>query len=1061
MVRKSIFTGLVVCLCVLVPTVYSQTQTLTQNSTQSAGTFTGHLSGAGMDGATVTFTNSTTGAAQSATTDSSGGFTFNNLAPGTYRVSVHTKSGLQLGESSIEISPSNTNQVQVNFASTPAAPAAKLELDEPTPTVQTNSAEVSRSYDSQVIRSLPVLDRQNQELISLMPGVTPPAIAGDRITDPQQTRSFNVNGLPAYANLHNQDGAYGNEPFRGLPSRILPDEAVQALEVRTSNYNAEYGLSGGSWSSTLTRPGTNAIHGSLFEFNTNSFFRNGRQLEATTQSPRFNENQFGGTAGGAVLPDRMFWFISYEGRIQRGNQEAEATVPMAGLSSGNFSSFPGTALYNPGSGSTTGTGRSIFTGNVIPQSQLNPAAQQILSLVPAANRPGFYNNLVGSVPLRDDNHRIDAKLDHRFSEKSTGFFRYGFTQDSVDQGSILGLAGSPLNAELRGINAVGSYTHVFSTNFLAEARFGYDRYRNQISPWGSFPTTGLAAFPNGLPSINIAGFSSLGFAADVPRKEISNTYDGALSMSYRSGMHALRFGIGIRELEANGFANPYFSPLGSFVFGPGATLGNTASSVNLGPALLQVNALAGFLTGSPSMAGVASYTTTPAYRQMQYSAYLTDTVNLMKRLYLELGVRYDIFDPIEPSRAGGAVVYDPTTNTVNSLGVNGSSIRSYRTDLNNVAPRVGLAFRATERFVFRAGYGIHYFALPFAMMPFNPATVGTQSGIAGGLGTTAFTIPAVTTPLGTTAPNLPFLVSGRNQNTPYVQTYSGMLQGDLGNGFLLDIGYVGNVGRQLPYFVSDTGQPGTGLAGLPIAGRTALNTTFGTGLNSNFNSLQVNLTKKFAAGLAITGAYTYGKALDYGTYLADPFSRAANYGPADWDRTHILTVSHDWRLPFGVRQKYFTSGWAARMLGDWELTGILRWSTGSPFTVTSDPLACACLGVQSVPANFTSAAAAGVNGASSFNTSLFSTPAAGTFGSLSRNAFRGPDMFVYNAALFRNFAVRENVKLEFRGEAYNITNTTNLVNPIANAGTPGFGTSVGSLNGLAGRQFQVGARVLF
>jgi len=526
-------------------------------------------------------------------------------------------------------------------------------------------------------------------------------------------------------------------------------------------------------------------------------------------------------------------------------------------------------------------------------------------------------------------------------------------------------------------------------------------------------------------------------------------------------MHALRFGINISELEANGFANPYFSPLGSFIFGPGATLGSTGSAVNLNPALFQANALAGFLTGSPSLAGVASYTTTPGYRQMQYSAYVTDTVNLMQKLYLELGVRYDIFSPVEPSRAGGAVVYDPTSNTVSSLGLNGNGMRSSRTDTNNVAPRIGLAFQPTQRFVFRAGYGIHYFSAPFSVMAFNPATLGTQAGIAGGLGTTAFAIPSVPTPTGTTAPNLPFIVSPRTLNTPYVQTYSGMVQGDLGNGFLLDIGYVGNVGRQLPYRVSEFGQPGTGLAGLPILGRTALNTNYDTGLNSNFNSLQVNLTKKFAAGLALSGAYTYGKALDYGTNLLDPVNRGANYGPADWDRTHVLSVSHDWRLPFGVRRKYFTSGTAARILGDWELTGVLRWATGNPYTVTADPLACACLGIAAVPANFTSAAASSVNGSSAFETSLFSTPAAGTFGSLSRNVFRGPDMFVYNAALFRNFAVTENMKLEFRGEAYNVTNTTNLSNPIFNTGMPGFGTSIGSVNGLAGRQFQVAARILF
>src|SRR3954447_768673 len=154
MVRKSFFYMAVLSLCFIVTAANSQTQPAQSSAQAASGTFKGQLTGAGMDGATVTFTNSATGAAQSATTDSTGGFTFNNLAPGSYKVSVRMKSGLQLGESSIEINPASSNQVQVNFAATPAAPAAKLELEGRAPTVQTQSAEVSRSYDSAPIRSL-------------------------------------------------------------------------------------------------------------------------------------------------------------------------------------------------------------------------------------------------------------------------------------------------------------------------------------------------------------------------------------------------------------------------------------------------------------------------------------------------------------------------------------------------------------------------------------------------------------------------------------------------------------------------------------------------------------------------------------------------------------------------------------------------------------------------------------------------------------------------------------------------------------------------------------------
>src|SRR5215471_3194712 len=289
MLRKKSLLTLVVCLLAGACLCFAQNQSTpqaTQGSQGAPGTFSGRLSGAGMDGATVTVTNTTTNTTATAVTDANGAFTVNNLAPGSYRISVRLKSGMQLGENSVEISSAGGGQVQVSFspsAATSTSPGP-LEIQAQSPTLQTDSAEVSRSYDSVTIRELPILDRQNQTLITLMPGITPPVPATDRITDPQRTQSFNVNGQPAWANLYNQDGAYDNEPFSARPLRIAPDESVQALEVRTSNYNAEYGVAGGSWASTVTRPGTNAIHGSLFAFNTNSFFKTGRTYQQSSSN---------------------------------------------------------------------------------------------------------------------------------------------------------------------------------------------------------------------------------------------------------------------------------------------------------------------------------------------------------------------------------------------------------------------------------------------------------------------------------------------------------------------------------------------------------------------------------------------------------------------------------------------------------------------------------------------------------------------------------------------------------------------------------------------------------
>jgi len=255
--------------------------------------------------------------------------------------------------------------------------------------------------------------------------------------------------------------------------------------------------------------------------------------------------------------------------------------------------------------------------------------------------------------------------------------------------------------------------------------------------------------------------------------------------------------------------------------------------------------------------------------------------------------------------------------------------------------------------------------------------------------------------------------------------------------------------------------PGTGILGLPLGGfnRGAQTDYRSTGLNSSYNSGQVNLTKRFAAGLAIGGAYTYGKVLDYGFSQVNPFDTRANYGPADWDRRHILAVSHMWRLPFGPGAKYMTTGPAAWILGNWELNGLLHWATGTPYSVTADSLACACPGLFSQYAQFNGTTP--MNGEANFDPTQFSIAPAGTMGSQSRNSFRGPDLFSYDAALFRNFSVRENFRLELRGEVYNVTNTANYVNPQSTFGSPNFGRSIRTFNGVGGRQFQVGARLLF
>ncbi len=1044
---------------------------------QNAGELSGRVTdsrGNPMGNVVIVITG-TQGGSQRIVSGPDGTFNVSTLAPGSYRVEIETPNGTRRAATqSVEIASGSPSQIDISFdtrgESSSGTGAGAVEIKATAPTLQTDSAEVSRQYGTQTVRSLPLLDRQHQELIGLMPGVTPPVQSVNRVEDPQRSRIFNVNGQPAFANVYYQDAGYNNEQFTGRASRVSPNESVQALNIRTSNYNAEYGFAGGSWANTITRPGTNRIHGSAFGFHTNEFFQTRNPLNTSTgPDPKFNTNQFGGSVGGPIIPDRMFAFVSYEGYLQRGDRLSFATVPTADLLAGNFSAFGSGVLFDPRTGNTAGGNRLPFAGGQIPATRISPAAQALLGFLPAANQTGLTNNLVGNTRMYDQTHRLDGKLDHRFSERTVGYLRYGLTHGQVEQASLLGPLGDAAQSGLRNHTAVANVSHNFGNVFLAEFRMGFNRYRNAIAPWGDATALNAAlagaGFTNGLPQITIPGFTSFGLAGNYPSKAVNNTYNPAVNFVLHTGINRLKFGAEYRNIQASGFDPGFFSPRGSFVFGPGATALNGAAfnSQAFNPA---INSFASFLLGSPTQAGISSFVTTPTWRQEHYAGYLTDTLNLWQKLYLELGVRYEVYSPLKTRNAGGAAIFDPTTN---SLGFNGQGNYDERSnmdwDLNNFAPRVGFAISPFRRMAIRGGYGIHYFPLPFAYTALNQAANGTQAGFNGGFGSVPFAVPTAAAPPTGTAANLPYYTTPTDMRTPYVQTYSFIVQTDLTQGFLLDLGYVGSLGRQLPFSaLANAGLPGTGIGGLgpdfTQFGRTASNYFRNNGLTNNYNSAQVNLTKRFSAGLSLAASYTYSKALDYGPFsLLNPYDRRSNYGRADWDRTHILAVSHVWRLPFGAGSSHFNSGWGANLLGGWELNGILRWATGTPYTVTADPLLCNCLGVTAVPAAFVGSGS--INGASSFNPAFFNAPAGNTFGSLNRNSIQGPDLFNYNLSLFRNFAIRENVKFELRGEVYNLTNSTNYGNPISSLSSPGFGTSLSTFSGMGGRQFQVAGRVLF
>jgi hypothetical protein len=367
---------------------------------------------------------------------------------------------------------------------------------------------------------------------------------------------------------------------------------------------------------------------------------------------------------------------------------------------------------------------------------------------------------------------------------------------------------------------------------------------------------------------------------------------------------------------------------------------------------------------------------------------------------------------------------------------------------------------------------MEYFQTPYMYSGFTAPMFGSVAGVQGGLAVAPFTgtfsstvsstlVPPSSLQNGASAGNLPAIVVPRHIDTPYVQSVNAQLQQEFYWGTVLSLGYVGTFGRHLPATQElNAALPGTGVAGLPFfaMGRTASTLLADNFLTNNYNSLQISLNKRFAGGLSFTGAYTWSKALGYtgsNGFLLNPFNLRANYGPLDYDRQHVLTISHLWELPFGRHGSNLVS----TILGGWQLNGIFTWQTGTPLTITADPVLCACPG-NTLTANFNGGGFAGTNGAF-LNASAFSSPAAGRFGTTGRGMFRGPDYTNYDMSLFKKFKVRDRFTLELRGEAYNLSNTPHFANPVTNINSPDFGMQVMTVNGMFGRQIDVGARVLF
>ncbi len=1066
----------------------------------AAQTVTGSLvgnvtdaSGGAVPGARVIATDIERGTKREGVTNEEGNYTISSMEPGTYRVEIEQSGFKKFVNERAEVRINTT--MRVDAALEVGGVTEVVQVTSEQALMKTDRSDLGQQITQEQVRELPLSpDRNYQSILEITPGVSEAAEVGSAFGNPSGSLVNRVNGQNERNNSFQLDGTINNQTNVISQTAIVPPpEAIQVVDIGTNAYDAESGRATGGIVNVQIKSGTNDFHGDLFFYNTNSALSSRPYF--SSDKPDVKLTQFGFTFGGPIKRDKTFFFGDYQGGRDRQGRSLLLTVPTEAFRNGNFTGT--STIYDPTTGGTVVNNRVAFANNIIPQSRISPVAREILNRLPLPNRSGTTANYETSDTFQQDRDSFDIKVNHIFSQNTNGFVRYSYFEAQTADPPAFGVLGgiSIRNIATAAVgpsriqSASANLTHTFSSSLVTEFRAGLVRVLIEGEP----PTepdlatqVGIPGindgsfFTNGLSRITISGFFQtssvggfLGSAATLPFKIAETSFNFVNNWTKTKGNHTIRFGADIRDLILNKAQASGSNPRGEFGFTSGPTSRSTGGT--------SANAFASFLLGLPQTISRTTVNQLGGFRQRQYFFFAQDRWQVNPKLTLNYGLRYEIYPFALPANPGDLARYLPETNqnliagygTVNErLGV--------RTDYTNFAPRVGVAYRLTDKTVFRAGYGIGYIPLGINTLANQnfPGQVDlsvsgtTASFAAGNIANGVPTIPPVDPTSGVVTPpnNVVLGVINPDYRRGYVQSFNATVQQDI-FGFVTEASYVGALGTRLPGTINLNASLNNSNATRPFAvrfGRTADVLYSDFFLSSNYHALQTKTERRFRNVGSLTVAYTWSKAIDYTDAFAlqNDFNIDANRGPCDCDRTHAFVISHVLRSPFGRGGRFFNddgSKLAGSILGGWTLSGVLNARSGAPFDVTGI--------VANAPRVVGSAQRPNVNGEprilggigpgeTYFDTSVFSDPVPGVFGNIGRNTVRGPGYTNYNVTLARTFSLSERFKLRFLASGFNITNTPRFENPSGNRTVGDFAQITDTVNN-SERRIRFGLRLSF
>jgi Carboxypeptidase regulatory-like domain/TonB dependent receptor len=1032
-------------------------------------------SGAVVPTAKVTVTNLGTGQVRQDSADADGRFNIQNLQPGSYSVKMEAPGFKTTERSGLSVTPNTI--VRVDQPLEIGQATEEVSVNATTVGLQTESANTHSEITGQQVTGIPLGgQRSYQTLINLTPGALPSSF-GNSVTDnPGSPQMTNINGGNAQTNTTRVDGAESvNVWLPQYPGYIAPAETIDTVNVVTSSADADQGLAGSSAITVVTKSGTNQLHGSAFEFhndqhlNARNFF-----LSPNQSKPTGIYNNFGGSLGGPILKNKLFYFVSYDGTRQKTSANGLFTVPTADQRAGIFTASP-TPIYDPLTGNPDGTGRVPFAGNVITPDRISAQALAVQKYIPLPNLPGLANNYSVTGGPITDRDTVDAKVNWNRNDKHTIWGKYGRMWATAGGVGAFGEAGGPgvgadpgLGNTTVQVFTIG-HTYVFSPTVVLDGNIAYQRQVQSVTG-NDFGTNygALLGIPglngpdirqSGFPDITFGGFyDQTGVPNWMPLFRTDENYTHGDSVSWTKGAHSFRFGFDMIRFHLNHY-QPELSdggPRGLLDFSGQAT------SLNGGPATNQFNAYAQFLLGPANDLQKGDQYILMTTREWQFGWYAQDRWQLTRNLTASLGLRYELYPLMTRCCGKGIERYDPATNDV-LLGGRGNVPMNVGITVSHklFAPRLGLAYRLGDNTVVRAGYGLNYDPVPFsrALRGFYPLTINSDFTAPNSFSTSgslATGIPPVVGPdLSTGIVPLPGNASERSPwagelHRGYIQSWNFTVERKLP--FEM-IGSVGYVGQHSTHLLADrdinTGFPGSGNEGRPYAavyGRTIATNMWDGYLSSSYNSLQTSINRSFSKGLMLKGSYTWSHAIDYtdedgwasvNWNWAPVFQR--NRATAGFDRTHVFQLGWVYDLPVGKNHKYLGSGIASQIVGGWQFSGIESCYTGTPFTVTAPGTSL------NAPSNLQTAdqVAPVVFQGGVGSTGLWYSPGSFApvndqrFGTSGRNILRGPGVWNTDMSISRIFPIKERFQLQFKTEFYNLPNTPHFYNPGGTTSNPG------------------------